>query len=279
MTSLAANPASPQSTRHSWWAHRHLLRQYFLRSLREETQGSLLGPVWLLLQPLMMMALYTFVFGVLLERRATADLSAHAALSYALGIWIGLTLLNAVNEPLRRSADVLVGNRHLVKKVVFPLAWLPVNQVLLQWVTVLLSLLLAWAALPALGAAWSFEALALIPIGLALSLWALGLCWGVAALTVYLRDLPQLTQLLTQILFWMSGIFYTAADVQRYPAAWAVLRWNPVLRAIEEARAALLWEERVDWAIVGCIGLAGLCVAAAGYGLFRLLQPGFADVL
>jgi lipopolysaccharide transport system permease protein len=195
---------------------------------------------------------------------------------YALGIFIGLTLLHVISETLGLAPGLIVGNPNFVKKVVFPLEVLPAAMVGAALIHMLISLVLTLVSLLVAGVGLTFTALWVPAIILPVVLLSLGIGWFFSALGVFFRDLGQIVQFLSMVLLWCSGVFFTA---QKYPAAWIYLRFNPLLLAIEMTRDALLWHRPINLAHLAYIYVVGLSACYLGYTAFRRMRPAFADVL
>ena len=100
---------------------------------------------------------------------------------------------------------------------------------------------------------------------------------SIAALGVFLRDLSQITNFLSLALMYASAVFYPAHKI---PAAlWQVLRFNPLLLAIEESRNAVLWHQPVNLHHLAYLYAVGFAACYFGHLIFRRLKPAFADVL
>ena len=83
-------------------------------------------------------------------------------------------------------------------------------------------------------------------------------------------------QFLSMALMWASGVFFTA---QKFPAAWAYLRFNPLLLAIDLTRDAALWARPLNFNHLAYFYGMSLAVCVTGYAAFRRMKPAFADVL
>jgi len=124
---------------------------------------------------------------------------------------------------------------------------------------------------PATGMLW-------IPvILLPVLLLALGIGWFCSALGVFFRDINQLTAFLSMALMFASAVFYPASKIP--PAAWEVLRFNPLIHAIELSRNTALWGSALNYHHLGYLYVSSGIIAGAGYWLFYKLRPAFADVL
>src|SRR5882757_10050444 len=102
------------------WRHRELLWQFTLRNVELRHRGSHLGLIWSLLNPLLMMGLYVFVFGYIFGGKFSV-LPNETKIDYALAIFLGLTVFQIFAEVLATAPTVIISNPNFVKKVVFPL--------------------------------------------------------------------------------------------------------------------------------------------------------------
>lgn len=256
--------------------HQDLLIRFTVRAIARQTKGSWLGILWVLVSPLLTLALYTVVFGVIMggDFRVRADAGAF---DYPLGIFIGLSVLGLITETMGSSPMTILSSQNLVKKVVFPLYLLPMANVGSIFFKTLMSALLAMVGVQAVGPGLTWQALWFPLILMPILLLALGLGWLISALGVYFRDSQQLTTFLAMALFYASAVFYPTHIIP--PSIYTYLKWNPVLQAVELSRDVLLWNiplEPDKLLYVWGVGLAG---AAVGLFSFQRLRSGFADVL
>lgn len=262
----------------SIWPHRQLLLQWTRRILAMRYAGSLLGPFWNLATPLFMLAVYTFVFGIVFKARwQMLNPELDTTGSYAVILFCGMAMFQIFSETVTTSCRCIVENVNLVKKVIFPLELLPFAQLLAATVTGLvwfgLVLLAAlWAGLPVRPAAMLFP-IALAPL-MALSV---GLGWFVAATTVYLRDVPLITGMAMQALFFMTPIFYPESLV---PASLAfILDINPLTWICRQCRGLLLFDVIPPWRDILFTWVFCAAVCQTGFVWFVKVKKGFADVL
>ncbi|MBD5553548.1 MAG: ABC transporter permease [Desulfovibrio sp.] len=269
---------NPLAAPRAIWPHRGLLWQWTRRLLAQRHAGSLLGPLWNLATPLLMLAVYTFVFGIVFQTRwQMLDPGLDTTKSYAVILFCGMAVFNIFSETIQGSCRCVTGNANLVKKVIFPLAILPLAELLAALATGLIwfALVLAAALLAGLRLSWT---ILLFPLALGpLLLLSGGIGWFVAATTVYLRDTPHLATMLLQALFFMTPIFYPEALVpaQLLP----LLKLNPLFWILRETRQLLLFGQIPAWLEVAAIWcLCGL-IFQAGFAWFMKTRKGFADVL
>ena len=253
----------------------YLYWQWLQRDIQSRYRGSVLGLMWPLVQPIAQMLVFTLVFYQFFQIRWPMPNATGSALEYGLNVFAGLTVFNFFAEIMSRSPVSVLSHPNLVTKVRFPLALLPgvtcgsafvhigVGVVLLGALSWSQATWGAWLALPAF-------LLPLIFYGLAIS-------WVLASLTVYLRDIAHAALPLTNLLLFLSPIFYPSSSIPES------LRWlvhaNPVAWGVDSLRALILHGVVPDWSLWAIHGAVSLTVMGLGYALFRKISPGFADVL
>lgn len=259
------------------WAQRHLVGTLLARRLAARFRGSLLGMGWMLLLPLMMVAVYTLVFDHFLNVRWNTGGTESHGLAAALNIYLGLLVFNYAAENLTHAPYLVLEHTQFVKKIVFPLPILAYVAALAALVPLVLGLLVVALAASFLPDAHPFALLALPLYWLPLPLFALAAHWLFGAIGVYLRDLAHLLPPLTTILMFLSPIFYPASLI---PPRWGWLfTLNPLTLPIENARTLLFRGELPPLAPTLVLLTIALILAFLARRLFVRLQPGFADVL
>ncbi len=256
--------------------NRNLLFYLVKRNIASKYQGSVLGLLWSFIQPLMMLCIYTYVFSVVFKARWGEDIGSSMG-AFAIILFCGMALYTVFSEALTLSSTVIVSNTNLVKKVVFPLGLLPLSQVCASFVQggIWLLLLFAGAVLVYGNLSWSM--LLLPVILLPFLLFTAGISFFAASLTVYVRDTPYVLNVLLQIFFFLTPIFYPVSAV---PVSFRKFLWfNPLTYMIEQTRMVLLYARIPDWKLI-CISLAiGIIVFILGFAWFNKTQKGFADVI
>jgi lipopolysaccharide transport system permease protein len=258
------------------WRHRELLWQFTRREVELRHRGSHLGLAWSLLNPLLILGLYVFVFGFIFGGHFGV-LPHESRVDYALGIFLGLSLFQFLAEIITVTPGLVVANPNFVKKVVFPLEILPAATVGAAVFHLVISLTLVLAGVALFGGGLTAGVCWLPVLVLPLALFALGLAWIIAALGVFLRDLSQLAQFLSMTLLYSSAVFY---PVEKIPAAlWQLLRFNPLLLTVDLARNAILWNRALNPRHLAYVFVLSLLMCYVGHRLFRRLKPAFADVI
>ena len=256
-------------------AYGSLLWQFARREISGRYRGSLIGFGWAVLNPLLLLAIYTFVFSVVFRMRWDGPIPDRTG--FALVIYTGMIVHGFFAECMTRAPSLIVENRNLVKKVVFPLQVLPWTVLVAASFHFLVGILLIAAAVLVKTGALPTAMIALPLIVLPLALAALGFAYAFSALGVYLRDLAQLVGFFAMTLLFLSPVFYPVSAV---PEEWRwVIDLNPIATFIELTRGALLfgtWPAPASLAAVWAIGLA---TAWIGFFWFQRTRKGFADVL
>lgn len=275
-TSLAHLHTGPLGFGPALWERRSLLWQFTVRNVELRHKGSYLGLFWSLLNPLLMLVVYVFVFGYIFRSRFHV-LPNESPVDYALGVFLGLIIYHFLAEVLATSHTVIVGNPNFVKKVVFPLEVLPASNVGAALIHMLISLCLLLIGITVVGPGLSPRVLWLPAIVAPLIPLSLGIAWLFSAIGVFFRDIGQVVGLLSIGLMFASAVVYPASMIP--PAAWEFLRFNPLLLSIELARAAAMWDHPLNLVHLSYVWGVSLLVCAAGYWVFRKTAPTFSDVL
>jgi lipopolysaccharide transport system permease protein len=258
------------------WQNREMLWQFTQRNVELRHKGSHLGLIWSFANPLLMLGLYVFVFGFIFGG-SFGVLPDENRADYGLGIFLGLSLFQFLAEALSLSPTLIVSNPNFVKKVVFPLEILPAAAVGAAIIHLLISLGLALIGIILFGHGLDAGVLWLLVVLVPLCLLALGVSWFFSSLGVFFRDTTQIMQFLTSALMFASAIFYSATKIPA--AAWSILKFNPLLLAIEIARDGVLWQRSPNPNHVIYLWVFSLTVCWMGHAAFKKMKPAFADVL
>ena len=225
--------------------------------------------------PLLLLAVYTFVFGSILQVRWVTQSGGNA--EFAAILFSGMLIHGILAECLTQASTLIVTNPQYVKKVVFPLEALP-------WVTVisaffqgvistgilLVYLLAVEGSIPWTAVLFPIPLLVLVFVCIAAG-------WLIAATAVYLKDIAQMMGLLSTVLFFMAPILYPKSALPAEFQHWLYL--NPLTYIIEQFRAVVLWGQLPDWKGLGLYTLAAVVIAWLSLAWFQKTRKGFADVL
>ncbi|MDE3167384.1 MAG: ABC transporter permease [Acidobacteriota bacterium] len=259
------------------WKNRGLIRVMVRRDILGRYRGSFGGAFWTVINPLLLMLTYYFVFGVVLRARFSGDASRSG---FALYFLAGMLPWLAFTEAAGRAPTVMIEHRNFVKKLVFAVETLPVNLVAAGLVTEFFAVLLYCAFL--LAARGSVPATAAwLPVLLVPQvLFTAGLAWFLAALGVFVRDLGQIIGFLLTLWFFVTPICYPESSWDGLPRAMvAVLGKNPIYILVHAYRGIFL--EHAAPAVAPLVKLAvlGFFLFVAGHAWFYKLRKSFPDLL
>lgn len=256
------------------WEYRELL--YFLawRDVKVRYKQTVLGVLWVVLQPLVSMAIFTVLFGVLLKVDS-------GEVPYPIFAFAGLLPWNYFSQALNRSSTSVVNSSHLITKIYFPRLVIPLSGVLSSLVDfaiafgVLAGLMVIYRIVPTMG-------LLLLPALVLLAMvTALGFGLWLSALNVRYRDVNYLLPFLIQIWMYVTPVVYGSGLIpERYRF---LLSLNPMTGVVEGFRWALLGQAAVgDYVSVPLLGISvgiSLIALVSGAFFFRLTERSFADIV
>lgn len=253
----AASPEAPSPSKHSaepaeivirprsgwipinWrelYAYRELLFFFVWRDIMARYKQTVLGSAWAVIQPLLLMVIFTFVARVVQIKPPEVN---GKPLPYPVFVFAGLIPWTIFSQGMAQSALSLINNYHMMTKVYFPRLFLPVAAAAVFLVDMVYSLgiyaliLLVYGYVPA----WTSI---FVPVLVVLTL-AATLSFGIllSSLTLFFRDFRHVVPFLVQIMMYVSPVFYSSSNFKNGPFVWA-LSLNPMFGIIEAYRAAIL---------------------------------------
>ena len=252
--------------------HRALLGQLIKRDVLIRYRGAMFGVLWIFLSPLLMLAIFAFVFGQIFQARWPQQPDG---LPFWLMLYTGLIVFNLFADAVSRSPGAVRSYPSYVKKIIFPLNILPLVPVGAGLIHAVFNILILVAALAWVGRL-SIGILLFPLLLLPVLLFAVGLSWFLAAWGVFLKDMNQIVPLFVQMMLFLSPVFYPVSAVPTFlrPA----YQFNPLGVVIEAGRAAILGLS-VSWmAWLAALGL-GAIACVLGYIFFQRSRDEFADAL
>jgi lipopolysaccharide transport system permease protein len=238
-------------------------------------RGSVMGLAWSFFNPILMLAVYTFVFSEIFKARWVGQDAGKG--QFAILLFVGMIMHGLFAECANRAPSLILSNSNYVKKVVFPLEILPLITLgsalfhtCISLIVLVLAQLLLTHALP-----WTAILLPLVMMPLVLG--TLGISWLLASLGVFLRDVSHVIGVLTTVLLFLSPVLYPVAALP--PAYQPWLKLNPLTYIIEESRNILLFGQLPQWGSLFVAMVIGALMAVCGYWVFQKTRKGFADVL
>ncbi len=261
------------------WRHRALVGVLVAREVKARYRGSVLGFFWSLLNPLLMLAVYTLVFQLLLPNRSPSTSP------YALFLFCGLLPWNWLSASITDAASSLLTHGALLRKILFPAEVLPAVSVFAQGVHFLLALPVLLAALVA-GAFGAFGAR--VPLGWPLvqvagllvlqALLLLGIGLFLAALTVHFRDVRDLLQTALSVLFFATPILWTLHDLPKTRIT-RLLALNPFAPLFSVWHDALFYGRFSPPGTWGAAAAVSVVAFVIGFAFFDRLRDSFPEAV
>lgn len=255
--------------------YRYLFEQMVRREVRQKYKGSVLGVLWYLINPLVLMGAYALMFGKFLPLPRIEH--------YPLFLIVGIVVWMFFSQSLLQAAPSLIGQAGLVRKVRFPREAVPASVVTVQLVTflVLLALLLP-VELVVRGSV--DPALLLLPLLVALLYaFCLGVGLAVSVLHAHFRDVEPVLATALLPWFFLTPIFFEPDALPYFRAhdtAQAVLEWaNPVAPFIRGVRSVVYEGAGPGWDVLAYMVVAAAVALAFGRWIFRRLERDLAVVL
>jgi lipopolysaccharide transport system permease protein len=252
------------------WYFRELFYFFTWRDIKIKYKQTVLGFLWAVLQPLLMMTIFTLFFGKALNVPSQG-------LPYPVFVFSGLLIWNTFSSGLNNSANSMVNNATIIKKIYFPRLIIPVSGILVALFDFFMAFLLLIPLLLFYDQPVAFAALWCWPLSVGITLLAiLGPGSLLASLNVKYRDFRYVIPFLIQILFFVSPVIYPLSML-KYPVLQYVVVLSPMYGAIELFRYPLTGMSP-DPAMVGLSLLSGLMLLFAGLIYFRRTEHYFADL-
>lgn len=250
--------------------YRDLLKFLVLRDIRVRYRQTLLGSAWVLLQPLLAMAILTVVFGRLIG-------VASDGVPYPLFALCGLVLWTYFAQAITVASMSFIKDPNLVEKVYFPRLIIPLSATLSGLLDLAVSFAVLLALMPFFGFWPGPKSLLCIPIAMLVMLLALGVGAMLAALAVRFRDINHLVPFLIQLGFFATPVAFPLSLV---PERWQPLMGlNPMAGFVALFRWALLDSQVDPWAPFAVAVVTTFAMLFAGLLVFRRLERSFADVI
>lgn len=249
------------------FAYRELLRNLVLKDLKIKYRDSVLGFLWSLANPLLLILVYSFVFGHML-RASSAD--------FPFFIMVGILPWNFFSQSVMMSTGSILDNGGLIRKVAIPMEVFPLATVLFNLAQFLLALIIFFsAALFFFKAAVAWSWTAFLPVLVLQVLFTLGLCFILSAVTVFYRDVRHFIEISLMMLFWLTPIIY---DIESIPMSLRkVVYMNPLSYFILAYQDALYHDRFPSPDRFAAIAVLTLISLVCGYLLFVACKKRFAE--
>lgn len=251
--------------------YKELFYIFAWRDIKVRYKQTILGILWVILQPIATMVIFTIFFGKLAKIPS-------GKLPYSLFVLCGLVFWNFFSNSLSHASNSMVENDAIIKKVYFPKVILPVSSIVVSFVDFSINfiILLLFAAL--LGFAPSAWLVIVLPAALILtSITAAGLGLILSSLNVKYRDIRYILPFSIQILLFLTPVIYSLNIVD--PANRYILALNPLTAVIESIRTVFSGGTFLDFRLMAVSTFAAVASLLAGLWYFRKTENFFADIV
>ena len=276
MNPHSSQPTSLLSLAKSLFQHRQLIIQMSKREVVGRYRGSFMGLAWSFFNPVLMLAVYTFVFSFVFRAKWGVG-GEESKTEFAVVLFVGMIIHGLFAEVINRAPGIILSNVNYVKKVVYPIEILPVIAMGGALFHTLISISVLLTAFILLNG-FLYWTILLIPlILLPLIFLTLGFAWLLASLGVFIRDVGQTIGIITTVMLFLAPVFYPLSAL---PDKYQIYLFiNPLTFIIEQSRQVLIFGQLPDWDGLAVYGIASILIAWLGYWWFQKTRKGFADVL
>lgn len=248
------------------YQYRHMLKTLVKQDINGRYKGSFLGFLWTLLNPLLMLCVYSIVFQFVFRSNIE---------HYSIYLFICLMPWNAFSNTIAVGTTCVSNNASILKKVYFPREILPLSVVISNTIQYFFSAIIIFIALLVSGVGISWTALFLPVIVLAQAIFSLGLIMVLSASNVYIRDVQYIMNPVMMIWMYACPILYS---IDMVPEKFLnIYRLNPMTLIMEQYQNILYNKQMPDFSSLGIVYLVAIAMLVIGYLTFSKLQRRFAE--
>lgn len=274
---LPQKPLVTIKPRQSWvaldlrnlWTYHELLYFLIWRDVKVRYKQTVLGVAWAILQPLIMIVIFSIIFG------RVAGLPSDG-IPYALFAYAGVVTWTFFSGAVTKSGNSLVGSSHLITKVYFPRMMVPAAAVCAAVVDLVLAFVVLVPLMFYYGVMPRWQIVMILPVIVLLILLAFGVGMWMSALNVKYRDVGFILPFLIQIWMFLSPVIYPSSALP--PKFRTVMMFNPVSGIIEASRSALFGLP-FNWPAILISGVITFLILVCAAFWFRRMEREFADVV
>lgn len=250
------------------YSYRELLKTSVQKDIRGKYKGAWLGIFWSLLNPLLLLTVYSIIFPYILKINIE---------NYTMYLCVALLPWTSFTSTVTTGTFSVVTNGNILKKVYFPREIIPISVVLSGMINFIISSIVIFVFLMFCGIGISLYVLLFPFIIMLQSLITLAIVFITSSCMVYVRDLEHFVSLGLMVLFYGTPIVYTMDSI---PASlkW-ILSLNPMTHVIEAYRDILYYQRFPDFSNLFMLFVITIICVIIGYTIFNKLQRNFAEEL
>ena len=262
------------------YENRRLIWKLAKNDFKKRFAGSYLGFIWAMVQPVVTVAMYWFVFDNFFGQKAQL-LSGGIQMPYVLYLTAGLVPWFYFSEALTNGTTALLEYNYLVKKVVFKISILPIIKIIAAtfihvfFVIVLLVVSVLYGCYP------TIYTIQVVYYSFCLFVFVLGLSYTTCAVVIFFRDLTQIINILLQVGMWATPILWNITMISDKPLLTSIIKLNPLVYIVNGYRSAICEKEWffADFYSTMYFWIFTVVVFGIGALIFKRLKVHFADVM
>jgi len=262
------------------YENRKLIWRLAKNDFKKRYAGSYLGIVWALVQPVVTVAMYWFVFDNFFGQKGQL-VSAGISIPYVLYLTAGLVPWFYFTEAWQNGTTALLEYSYLVKQVVFKISILPIIKIIaatfvhLFFVLVMLVVAILYGCYP------TIYAIQILYYSFCLFVFVLGLSYTTCAVVVFFRDLSQIIAILLQVGMWATPILWNITMISKKPVLLAIIKLNPLVYIVNGYRSSLCEHQWffADFYSTMYFWIFTVVIFGIGALVFKRLKTHFADVM
>lgn len=252
------------------WQYRELLYFFSWRDLKVRYKQTAIGILWAVLQPFIIMVVFTVFFGKLAQMPSDG-------VPYPIFVYVGLLFWQFFSDALGETSNSLLANKSIVSKVYFPRLLLPVSTVFTRLIDFFIAAVILVGMMVYYGYTPNLGGLLILPLLLVLTfMTAVGLGLFLSAVNVKYRDVRYVLPFFIQLLLFVTPVIYPASIAGAYSK---ILALNPMMGVIQSARAALLGATPINWVLILTSFIGCSVIFVFGIIYFKKTERYFADII
>ena len=248
----------------SLWAYRDFILGSVNRQLQDKYHNSMMGSIWIILNPLAMVFTYTVIFSKLMNARF---IESHSQYAYSIYVCSGLILWGLFSEIVMNGQSIFLDNAALLKKISFPRLCLPIIVVFKALInfSIIFGLFIAFLLITKNFPGWIL--INIFPLVFILVIFSIGLGVCLGVLNVFFRDIGQLFGIFINFWFWLTPIVYSLDILPGFSRN--IITLNPMTPLIQAFQELLLKHLALNWKALLPIIILGIILCMLSFGLFR----------
>ena len=260
--------------------NRRLIWKLSKNDFKKRYAGSYLGFVWALVQPVVTVFMYWFVFDTFFNQKAQM-IASGIDMPYVLYLTAGLVPWFYFTESLQNGTTALLEYRYLVKQVVFKISILPIIKIIAATFVHIFFALVMIVLAALYGIYPSIYTIQIVYYSFCLFILVLGLSYTTCAIVIFFRDLTQIIAILLQVGMWATPILWNISVLAKNPTWMTIVKINPLVYIVNGYRSALMEKTWFfeDFYSTVYFWIFTVCIFGIGALIFKRLKPHFADVI